>query len=261
MSYAVTTEAHPNRLRGILEAGGTAVGLACHTGDPHVAETLAVAGFDYLYLDQQHSVGGLATPVDMLRATARTGTTALVRVAANDPVLVGRALDAGAEGVIVPGIESAEEARRAAAAVHYPPTGVRSWGPTRSAYGLGPDPATVNGQVLCLVMIETAVGVANAKEITTVPGVHGVYLGPGDLAVSLGLDPVTGPREEPHRAAVAGIVSACAAAGIAAGITGDPVTESRRGFRMVTAGSDVGFLKAGLGAARDARDALIEGDS
>ncbi|MFR9806593.1 HpcH/HpaI aldolase family protein [Pseudonocardia sp. RS010] len=263
MSYAVTTEAHPNRLRAILESGGRAVGLACHTGDPHVAETLAMAGFDYLYLDQQHSVGGLASPVEMLRATARTGTTALVRVAANDPVLIGRALDAGAEGVIVPNVESAEAARRAAAAVHYPPLGVRSWGPTRSAYGLGPDPATVNGQVLCLVMIETAEGVAQAKEITAVPGVHGVYVGPGDLAVSLGLDPVTGPRDDRHRTAVAEIVAACAAAGIAAGITGDPVTEADRGFRMVTAGSDVGFLKAGLTAARARRDALTtdtEGD-
>ncbi|GAA2864341.1 hypothetical protein GCM10010472_22030 [Pseudonocardia halophobica] len=267
MSYAVTTEAHPNRLRGILESAGTAVGLACHTGDPHVAETLAMAGFDYLYLDQQHSVGGLASPVEMLRATARTGTTALVRVAANDPVLIGRALDAGAEGVIVPNVESAEAARQAAAAVHYPPVGVRSWGPTRSAYGLGPDPTTVNGQVLCLVMIETAEGVARAKEITAVPGVHGVYVGPGDLAVSLGLDPVTGPRDESHRAAVAEIVAACATAGIAAGITGDPTIEADRGFRMVTAGSDVGFLKAGLAAARARRDALthptsdIEGDA
>jgi 4-hydroxy-2-oxoheptanedioate aldolase len=264
MSYAVTTEAHPNRLRATLESGGRAVGLACHTGDPHVAETLAMAGFDYLYLDQQHSVGGLASPVDMLRATARTGTTALVRVAANDPVLIGRALDAGAEGIIVPNVESAEDARRAAAAAHYSPLGIRSWGPTRSAYGLGADPTTVNGQVLCLVMIETAEGVARAKEITVVPGVHGVYVGPGDLAVSLGLDPVTGPGEEPHRTAVADIVGACAAAGIAAGITGDPVTEAGRGFRMVTAGSDVGFLKAGLTAARARRDALTsttEGDS
>jgi 4-hydroxy-2-oxoheptanedioate aldolase len=230
--------------------------LHLHTGDPHVAETLAVAGFDYLYLDQQHSVGGLASPVEMLRATARTGTTALVRVAANDSVLIGRALDAGAEGVIVPNVESAEDARRAAAAAHYPPEGVRSWGPTRSAYGLGPDPSTVNGQVLCLVMIETARGVAAAKEITTVPGVHGVYVGPGDLAVSLGLDPVTGPLDERHRAAIDEICSACTGAGIVAGITGDPVTEVDRGFRMVTAGSDIGFLKTGLIDAGARRDAL-----
>lgn len=255
MSYAVTVEARPNRLRGILQSGGTAVGLASHTGDPHVAETLAVAGFDYLYLDQQHSVGGLASPVEMLRATARTGTTALVRVAANDPVLIGRALDAGAEGVIVPNVESAADARRAVAASHYPPMGVRSWGPTRSAYGLGTDPATVNSQVLCLVMIETAEGVTRATEITAVPGVHGVYVGPGDLAVSLGLSPTDGPHDERHRAAVAEICAACDTAGIAAGITGDPSTESARGFRMVTAGSDVGFLKAGLADARARRDA------
>jgi 4-hydroxy-2-oxoheptanedioate aldolase len=256
VSYAVTTRSSPNRLRRLLESGGTAVGLACHTGDPHTAETLALAGFDYLYLDQQHSVGGLASPVEMLRATARTGTTPLVRVAANDPVLIGRALDAGAEGVIVPTVESANDARRAASATRYAPDGIRSWGPTRSAFGLGPDPETVNGEVLCLVMIETAEGVARAKEIAGVPGVHGVYVGPGDLAVSLGLSPTEGPRDERHRAAVAEICAACDAAGIAAGITGDPRSESARGFRMVTAGSDVGFLKAGLADARARRDAL-----
>ena len=256
MSYAVTSQGHPNRLRRLLESGDTAVGLACHSGDPHIAESLAMAGFDYLYLDQQHSVGGLASPVEMLRATARTGTTALVRVAGNEPILIGRALDAGAEGVIVPTVESVEDARRAATAVHYAPEGIRSWGPTRSAFGLGTDPTTVNGEVLCLVMIETAEGVSRAREIAAVPGVHGIYVGPGDLAVSLGLDPVTGPRDERHRAAVAEIAAACRANGIAAGITGDPVTEAGRGFRMISAGSDTSFLKAGLAAARAARDAL-----
>ncbi|WP_190816141.1 HpcH/HpaI aldolase family protein [Saccharopolyspora pogona] len=257
MSYASTAVAHPNRLRRILESGGTAVGLACHTGDPHIAETLSLAGFDYLYLDQQHSVGGLGSPVEMLRATARTGTTPLVRVAANDPVLIGRALDAGAEGVIVPTVESAEDARRAAAAARYAPDGIRSWGPTRSAFGLGPDPETVNGEVLCLVMIETIEGVARAGEIAAVPGVHGVYVGPGDLAVSLGLSPTEGPRNARHRAAVRDICAACDAVGIAAGITGDPRTEAARGFRMVTAGSDVSFLKSGLADARARRDALL----
>ncbi|HVW44314.1 MAG TPA: aldolase/citrate lyase family protein [Amycolatopsis sp.] len=260
MSYAVTAATHPNRLRRLLSSGGTAVGLACHTGDPHTAETLALAGFDYLYLDQQHSAGGLASPVEMLRATARTGTTPLVRVAANDPVLIGRALDAGAEGVIVPMVESAEDARRAAAAAHYPPEGMRSWGPTRSAFGLGPDPATVNREVLCLVMIETAAGVAKAGEIAAVPGVHGVYVGPGDLAVSLGLPPAEGPRHERHRAAVRDICDACQAAGIAAGITGDPRAEVARGFRMVTAGSDIAFLSSGLADARARREALHDNE-
>jgi 4-hydroxy-2-oxoheptanedioate aldolase len=260
MSYAVTGAAGTNRLRALLAEGRTAVGLACHTGDPHVAETLALAGFDYLYLDQQHSVGGLACPVEMLRAVARTSTTPLVRVAANDPTLIGRALDAGAEGVIVPTVESVEDARRAAAATRYAPVGTRSWGPTRSAFGLGADPAHVNGEVLCLVMIETAAGVARAKEIAEVPGVDGVYVGPGDLAVSLGLHPVDGPRSDEHRDAVHTIREACDAAGIVAAITGDPATEARRGFRIVTADSDISFLKAGLAAATARKTALTEGE-
>lgn len=246
-----------NRLRSLLEARETAVGLACHTGAPHVAELLAVAGFDYLYLDQQHGVGGLGSPVDLLRATARTGTTPLVRVAANDPVLIGRALDVGAEGVIVPTVESVDEAKRAVAATRYPPEGTRSWGPTRAAFGLGADPVAVNREVLCFVMIETAVGVANAQQIAAVPDVHGVYIGPGDLAVSLGLSPIEGPRAEEHDAAVRTICAACDAAGVAAAITGDPGTEVARGFRMVTAGSDVTFLKTGIAEARTRRDALV----
>lgn len=257
MSYAVTIETHPNRLRALLERGETVIGLACHTGDPHVAETLALGGFDYLYLDQQHSVGALASPVEMLRATARTGTTPLVRVAANDPVLIGQALDAGAEGVIVPAVESADDAHRAVAATRYPPDGGRSWGPTRSAFGLGSDPTTVNGEVLCLVMIESAEGVARAETIAAVPGVHGVYIGPGDLAVSLGLSPTAGPQEERHRAAVQDICAACEAAGISAGITGDPTTEAARGFRMITAGSDISFLKVGLTEARTRRNTFL----
>ncbi|MEU3270579.1 aldolase/citrate lyase family protein [Saccharomonospora sp. NPDC006951] len=260
MSYAVTTAAHPNRLRRLLAAGETAVGLACHTGDPHVAETLALAGFDYVYLDQQHSVGGLASPVELLRATARTSATPLVRVAANDPVLIGRALDAGAEGVIVPSVESVADARRAVAAACYPPVGTRSWGPTRSAFGLGADPAKVNGEILCLVMIESERGVAAAGEIAAVPGVHGVYVGPGDLAVSLGLSPVDGPGHEWHGTAVGAIVAACHAAGAAAGITGDPRTEKARGFRMITAGSDIAFLKSGLASARASAEAIRTDD-
>jgi 4-hydroxy-2-oxoheptanedioate aldolase len=141
---------------------------------------------------------------------------------------------------------SADEARQAVAGCRYQPGGVRSWGPWRASFELGGDPAAVDAQVLCLVMIETIAGVAAVDEIVAVPGVDGVYIGPADLAVSMGLKPGLGFQDGPHRAAIDRIRLACTAAGKVCAVSGDPNALFAQGFRMVTAGGDVGFLQAGL---------------
>lgn len=235
-----------NELRRKLEAGGVAHGAAAVLGSPLAAELLAVAGFDYVYLDQQHGLVSLDTLVALLQATARTGCTPLVRVARNDEALIGRALDAGAAGVIVPLVETAAEAERAAAACRYAPRGSRSWGPLRAGDALGSSPEAVNAEVLCLVMVETARGVERVEEIASVPGVDGVYVGAADLALTLGLPPRAGLQEGVHAEAVARIVAACTERGIVAAISGDPAEMAAAGFRMVTLGSDAGFLAAGV---------------
>ncbi|TQL55945.1 4-hydroxy-2-oxoheptanedioate aldolase [Subtercola boreus] len=249
MTTAVTTT---NRLKEVLASGETAVGLSCMLGSAQIAEEFALAGFDYLYIDQQHGTTSADTLLTMLRAVARSSTTPLVRVAQNDPALIGQALDAGAEGVIVPMVEDAASAARAVRACRYHPDGERSWGPLRAVYGLGSDPATVNAQVLCLVMIESAKGLANVAEIVDTPGVDGVYIGPADLAVSLGGLPVGVEQSSDARqlAAIASIQDACGRAGKVAAITGNAARQSAAGFRMVTVASDVTMIRSALATAR-----------
>ena len=252
-----------NRLLDHLRRGGVAIGGWCTTGSPLAAELLAVEGFDYVCADCQHGLMSYDGMVPVLHAVARTGVTPLVRVASNLAADIGKALDAGAEGIIVPMVGSPAEAAQAVASCRYPPEGTRSFGPVRSGLFLGADPPAVNRQVLCLVMIETVEGVAAADEICATPGLDGVYLGPADLAVSMGLSPAPGSPSPEHAAAIETVRRACERAGIVAGIHSAGGAETagaraaeyvRQGFRMVTVSTDAGLLRAaaasGLAAAR-----------
>jgi len=243
-----------NTLRHTLAEGGIAVGVSCATGNVHATELFARSDLDYVYLDQQHGLVSFDTVVNQLRTFAGRRTTPLVRVLRNDAGLIGQVLDAGAHGVIVPMVNSVEEAERAVAACRYQPAGVRSWGPIRAAFGLGTDPATVDAEVLCLVMVETRGGLEEVERIAAVPGVDGIYIGPSDLAVSMGLGPGIAFQEGAHARAIARIRAACDAAGKVTGASGDPVELVEQGFRMVTGGSETGFLGAGLARVLERRD-------
>jgi len=233
-------------LRRRLAAGEVAVGVSFTSGNVHAAEMAAHADLDYVYFDQQHGLISLDTLIASLRAMQGTLVTPLVRVLRNDAGLIGQALDAGAEGVIVPMVNSVEDASAAARASRYQPDGIRSWGPTRATFGLGTDPGPVNDAVLCFVMVETRTGVEHVDEIVGTPGIDGVYVGPADLAVSMGLPPQVALQDGEHTDAVDAIIAACTMAGKACAISGNPSVMGKRGFRMVTAGSDTGFMRAGL---------------
>jgi 4-hydroxy-2-oxoheptanedioate aldolase len=209
-------------------------------------------------IDGQHGLIGYDVMWPMLQALRGTGATPLVRVPFNDTSAICKALDAGAEAVIVPMVNSAEEARQAAAACRYPPDGVRSYGPVRAGLLLGNDPVTVNREILCLVMIETVRAVEAADAICATAGVDGVYVGPADLAVSMsGTLGAIGSRE--HADAIDTIRNACARHGIIAGIHTSGGAEARRhasaGFAMCTLTTDAALLRARvreeLAAARD----------
>lgn len=245
----MTNSSRHNRLKSLLGRGETAVGLSCALGSAQIAEEFAMAGFDFIYIDQQHGLTSQDTLLEMLRAIARSKTTPLVRVAQNDPALIGQALDAGAEGVIVPMVNSAHEARLAAQAARYYPEGRRSWGPLRAHYGLGTDPETVNREVLCLVMIETAEGLDNVREIVTTPGVDGVYIGPADLGISLGGEPLSFEQttDQGQLSAISQIRQACADANRIVAISGNPERLADEGFRMITAGMDIAFVRSAIG--------------
>jgi 4-hydroxy-2-oxoheptanedioate aldolase len=239
----------PLSLREKLERGGPAIGLWASIPSALTAEAAALAGPDYVVADQQHGALEPATLMAMLQAITGGGSVPLVRVAANDPFAIGQALDLGAAGVIVPLVSSGEEAARAVAACRYQPEGIRSFGALRAGAGERP---------LCLVMIETREGLERAEEIARMPGLDGIYVGPSDLALSLGLQPTIRLEHPPVLEALATVHAACADAGIVAGVhclAAEDVPAQAERFAMVTAGADALHLQGALAVAmRTARE-------
>ncbi len=217
-------------------------------GSPTVAETIALSGVDYLGIDCQHGLVGLDGMVSMLLAIARTPAAAVVRVPPSDPFWIGRALDAGAEAVVVPMVNTEADALEAAAACRYPPAGNRSNGRPRSGALTSTDPATMSAEVVCLVMIETLEAVANLDAILAVPGVDGVYIGPSDLALSMGLPPSLDVGEPERRTVIEAIRDACVAAGKYPAIHtsgGEGARAwSQAGFRMLSLAADQAIIGA-----------------
>lgn len=246
------------RLKPVWRAGGTTVGGWCTIPSSVPAEFLAAEGFDYVGVDCQHGLTGPDTLVPMLQGINRHAVPGVVRVPVGSGWWIERALDSGAEAVIVPMVNSAAEAADVVQHVRYPPDGVRSYGPIRSEIVLGTAPAEVNDSVACLVMIETVAGVEAAEEICAVPGVDGVYLGPADLAISFGLPPRLAAIPGPHADGMARVLAACQANGIVAGVhaaTGDQAREYfEQGFQMASISTDLAMLRSyARGQLRNAR--------
>jgi 4-hydroxy-2-oxoheptanedioate aldolase len=236
-------------VRSRLLAGERLVGLFVLTPSTVTAEVLGGLGLDVLCIDAEHAAFGRDTIQAAVAAAGFAGTPALVRLSGNDPTEIAAALDAGAAGVIVPRVESAAAALAAARAARFPPAGTRGVGPGRgSGYGrsLADYAASANDAVAVGVQIETGEGVAQASEIARVEGVDFVFVGPGDLAASLGV-PFGDTRVEPS---VASVLAAARAARRPAGIWAATAEEAARraaaGFQLVTVGSDIGVLVAGV---------------
>lgn len=239
--------ANPNPLRGIWSEGLPAFGFWSMMPDAFAAELAAGAGYDYVCVDGQHGLADFASMISIFRAVEAAGATPLTRVLCNDAARIGRSLDAGARGVIVPLVNDAAEAARAVAACRYPPLGVRSYGPVRAAQVVGSkNLRDLDGEVLCFVMVETREGLENVEEIAATPGLDGIYVGPADLAVSLGLAPTLEVTEPEHAEAVRRIREACRERGIVPGIHCGSGEWARRhaeaGFRLVTVAADASLL-------------------
>jgi 4-hydroxy-2-oxoheptanedioate aldolase len=225
------------------------LGYWCVLDSPVSTEWLAHVGWDYIALDMQHGLIGYSGMVSGLTAIDASGSAVgLVRVEANDMTAIGRALDAGAAGVIVPLVNTAEEAAKAVAAATYPPNGIRSYGPMRSQLRIGPRPADADRDTVVLAMIETPQGLANVEAICGVDGLDGVYVGPSDLRLAVGgAHPHDPAVDNEFEAALKRVREAAAAAGIAVAIhTPDGATAARRlaeGFTVATVASDVVHLK------------------
>jgi len=247
-------------------AGGVTLGGWMTTADPQVAEFLASCGFDEVCVDQQHGLADARSIAGAFRSIELHGAVPTTRVPANEPALIGISLDLGALGVVIPMVESAEEAARAVAACRYAPHGHRSAGPLRGGIVRGEGGRDDHERVAVVAMVETASGLRNVDGIAGTPGVDAVYIGPADLALSLGLswDPADWSPSETnvHRAAIEAIRVACARHDVTAGIHCANGAAARsyieQGFRMLTVTSDLGLLKAGglaeLQAARGTTD-------
>jgi 4-hydroxy-2-oxoheptanedioate aldolase len=226
-----------------------------------LAEVMASLGWDALTIDMQHGIIGHPDMVTMLQAVSTTPLTPMVRVAANDPTLIGHALDAGAMGVICPLINSPEDAARFVAACRYPPSGIRSSGATRAMIYAGFDYGRhADDQLLKFAMIETADGLARLDEIAATPGLDGLYVGPSDLSLALGGTQGFDKDEPAMLEAYARIVAACKSHGLVAGVhTASPAFAGRMadmGFQLITLVGDFNFILAGRSAVNQAR-ALI----
>jgi 4-hydroxy-2-oxoheptanedioate aldolase len=250
-----------SRLRDAWGEGRAAFGAWIMLSSPAGAEMIGAMGFDYVCVDCQHGLIAYEGMRDILLAVNGLPVSPVVRVPSNDEWWIGKALDAGAEAIIVPMVNSRVDAERAAHACRFPPDGVRSYGLARGAQPLGRTTAQINASVLCFPMIETMQGLEASDEICTTPGVDGVYVGPADLALSLGLEATATQTEPEHVAAVERIRTACESAGIVPGIHTYNGAGARRraseGFRLVTVCADAGLL--GLGGATELAAAREEG--
>lgn len=238
------------KLRESWKAGKPVFGVWAALSCPFAVELMALPGVDYICVDQQHGVIDYADAVNMMMAAQARGVAPLTRVPANETWMISKALDAGAQGVIVPLVNTAAEARAAVEACRYPPDGVRSFGPIRAAVVSGRDQKTLGESVLCFVMVETREGLANIEAIASTPGLDGIYVGPADLALGLGLPPDLDKTEPEHAAAVASILASCQRHGIVAGIqcgSGRSAHDyAKQGFGLVTFTKDSALLQAGV---------------
>ena len=200
-------------LRERWKAGEPTLGAWCTIPSSWTAEVAARSGHDWVCIDTQHGLIGYDVMLPMLQAISAGGVPSLVRVPWNEPGTIMKALDAGARGVIVPMVNSVDEARAVVAACRYPPAGIRSMGPIRAR-----DVDKDWEHPICVVMIETVLAVSLAREILAVPGIDAVFVGPNDLAVSAGVESSYEGRHPEHRRLIEEIATAAKESGVAAGI-------------------------------------------
>ena len=238
-------------IRQIWAGGGQVLNGWLAIPSAFSAELMAHAGYDSLTVDLQHGLQDYASMVACLHGAGPVPV--LVRVPWNEPALVGKALDAGAAGVICPMVNTAEQAAAFVGHVRYPPAGQRSNGPIRAALLTPGYQAGANAEVLAIPMIETAEAVRNLSAILAVPGVDAIYIGPSDLSLSQGGPAVLDHEDPAMLAQFAHILATAHGAGVRAGIHAIAPDYAARmraiGFDLVTVDSDAGLMLKGARAA------------
>src|ERR1700742_5200657 len=251
MTNSRSVTMRPNRIKQMWKAGQPVTLGWLSVSHGLTAEVMARLGFDALCVDLQHGTAEMKDVGPLLQAISQTDTGPVVRVAWNEPAAIMKALDLGAYAIIVPLVNTAEEAAKAVSACRYPPVGMRSNGPVRAVhYGGGDYVANANDEIVVMAMIETKEGIANLDAICATPGLDAVYIGPADLSFALGLVPRADNPDPVHMATCDKIRQAahkhgikcvmhCASAAFAAGAV-------KRGFDMVMLTSDLTCMVSGV---------------
>jgi 4-hydroxy-2-oxoheptanedioate aldolase len=238
-----------NTAKQMMLEGKPAFGFGLGLGSPAAAEVLGQSGIDFLLLDRQHGSWGDESTIAALTAMAAGSAIPMARVARNDYTLIGRLLDEGMLGIVVPMVHTPEDAKAAADACRLPPVGTRSWGWGRARVYGNDYPDWINEQLFVAVQIESIQAVENAEAIMATPGVDGCWLGPSDLALSMGISPRVMFEREEHARAIERVLQACRDTGKISGFAGgspeQAVQLAKQGFQFLTAAGDTGFLLSG----------------
>ena len=244
-----------NNLKRRLQSGKACVNAWLAIPSGFSAEVMAQCGWDSVTVDIQHGVQDYQSMVACFQAMDKHPITPLVRVPWNEPGIIGKVLDGGAWGVICPMVNNAAEAKALVSYSLYPPKGKRSNGPIRAgAYGAAtPYQKTANDEVLIIPMIETQDAIDNIDAILDVPGISGIYVGPSDLGLSLGLEPRL-DREEPQVLKIyEKLTTACKKRNLFAGIHNGTATYAARAvtmcFQFCTIANDSGLMAMAARAA------------
>lgn len=238
-----------NPLKERLAQGRSAIGAWILIPSGLSAEAVARSGFDFVCIDNQHGANDYQSTAHMLQVVALGASVPLVRVPWNEPGVIGKMLDAGAHGIVVPMVNSVDEAQAAVRACRYAPEGARSYGPVSAGMRTEDYAASANEMIACIPMIESAEAIEAIDDILGVPGVDAIYVGPSDLAISLGLRPGFDSDSPCLLEALEAIVAGCRRHGIPAGIHGTTALVDRYldlGFQMITVTSDLVAMRTGL---------------
>ena len=243
-----------NRVKELWREQKAAIGTWLALDSPIVAEIIGHLGFDWVVIDTEHASIDIGTTQSIIQAMSATDTVPIVRVPWNDPALIKRALDAGAYGLVIPMVNSKEEALKAVQASRYPPVGARSYGgPRARLYGGYDYFAHSNEEIALIIQIEHIDAVNNIDEILSVAGIDAYFIGPSDLAASMGIKPELDNTDPRHIEAVKKVVAAGKKHHVPGGIlVGSPGAVGERiaqGFQFIGLGSDEGFLRSAASAA------------
>lgn len=249
-----------NTLKRIWASGGVTFGVSLSIPSAYSTEVLAHQGWDDLMIDMQHGNIDYATACSMLTAMSTTSTIPLVRVPWRDPAIIMRMLDAGSYGIICPMVNSREDAEHFVAACRYPPAGQRSFGPVRAGLYGGQDYVEqANETVLTIAMIETGEALDNLDDILSTPSLDAVYIGPSDLAMSLGRPPGPDQEESTVFEAIKTVATKARQHDVVAGIFNRTPAYTKQtielGFQFITIRTDIDMMaqesSAALSSVRD----------